>query len=55
MGLNIQNPEKKITIIKVGGNMDWKGEKLMKIYDEKFENFLIKETDNYFMTKAKDW
>ena len=55
MGLNINNPEKKITIIKTGGNMDWKGEKLMKIYDEKFEKFLLRETDDYFMTKAKEW
>ena len=55
MGLNIKNPEMKIMIVKAGENMDWKGEKLMEIYNEKFEKFLIEETDAYFMLKAKEW
>jgi hypothetical protein len=31
MGLNIKNPQKKITILKNAGTseMDWRGEKLM--------------------------
>jgi|TARA_B110000285_G_scaffold69276_1_gene79706 hypothetical protein len=46
MGLNIKNPAKKITIVKNMGTseMDWRGEKMMQIYDEKFENFLLEET-----------
>lgn len=51
MGLNIKNPAKKITIVKSPGSseMDWKGEKLMAIYDTKFENHLLDETSKYFL------
>jgi len=51
MGLNIKNPAKKITIVKSAGTseMDWKGEKLMAIYDTKFENHLLAETSKYFL------
>lgn len=57
MGLNIKNPAKKITIVKNMGTseMDWRGEKMMQIYDEKFENFLLEETQKYFLAKAKEW
>jgi len=35
--------------------MDWRGEKLMQIYDEKFEKHLLEETSRYFLSKAKEW
>ena len=46
MGLNTKNAAKKITIHKNPGSsdMEWKGEKIMAIYDEKFEKHLLSET-----------
>lgn len=57
MGLNTKNASKKIVIVKSPGSsdMDWRGEKLMQIYDEKFETHLLKETSAYFLSKAKEW
>jgi hypothetical protein len=46
MGFNIKNFAKKINIVKNAetSDLDWKGEKLMHIYDEKFEKHLLEDT-----------
>ena len=46
--------EEKILIIKnpTSSDMEWKGKKLMHVYENEFETFLCESTRKYYRAKA---